>query len=358
MATEATASSENAEGWGPATKVKVRPLAAPYRTEVAEEIKALLEANPRMKAPRLVALLANEDPMAEQYANWTAKTFKADGVDFKLQKVAKDELEKTILQLNKDETCHGVLVYWPVFGLLPTFFGSTKDDYLADTIAFKKDVEGLCHTYRKALYRSTRFLHDDDNFSNVRSDSKCICPCTPLGVVKILEGLEVYDNSQPIGRQLAGKSVTIINRSDIFGRPLAAMLGNDGAQVFSIDIKGVYVVHRVASGLQFRKPAEDGTEGSSQEDHIAHAIRSSSVIVASPPPCAYRLPLEHVQPGTVVINVATPHHNMDREAVMKIPGVRYVPSTGSITVAMLERNLLRLFKQYHMPAYSKGRETE
>lgn len=60
---------------------------------------------------------------------------------------------------------------------------------------------------------------------------KCVLPCTPLAVVKALEHLDVYDHGLPEGNRLRGKKVTVINRSEVVGRPLAAMLANDGAQV-------------------------------------------------------------------------------------------------------------------------------
>jgi len=41
--------------------------------------------------------------------------------------------------------------------------------------------------------------------------------------------------------------------------------------------------------------------------------------------------------------------NVDEEALLQIPGVVYVPQVGKVTVAMLERNLMRLFEQFHHP---------
>merc|ERR1719389_1329107 len=70
---------------------------------------------------------------------------------------------------------------------------------------------------------------------------KCVLPCTPLACVKFLEHLGTYDKDQPIGDRLSGKTVTIINRSEVLGRPLAAMLANDGATVNSIDLDSSYV---------------------------------------------------------------------------------------------------------------------
>lgn len=50
----------------------------------------------------------------------------------------------------------GVMIYYPVFGAFPSFFGGSMDDYLRDTVSTRKDVEGLCHTYRRNLYHNVR----------------------------------------------------------------------------------------------------------------------------------------------------------------------------------------------------------
>lgn len=48
------------------------------------------------------------------------------------------------------------------------------------------------------------------------------------------------------------------------------------------------------------------------------------------------------------MNVSS-YKNVDEEALLKIPGVVYIPMVGKVTVAMLERNLVRLFDQFHHP---------
>jgi methylenetetrahydrofolate dehydrogenase (NAD+) len=74
----------------------------------------------------------------------------------------------------------------------------------------------------------------------------------------------------------------------------------------------------------------------------------SSVVVTGVPTKNYRLPTEWIQPGTTVVNVAS-FKNVDEESLLKIPGVVYVPLVGKVTVAMLERNLVRLYDQFHHP---------
>lgn len=63
----------------------------------------------------------------------------------------------------------------------------------------------------------------------------------------------------------------------------------------------------------------------------------------------YRLPTEWIRPNTTVVNVAS-FKNVDEDALLKIPGVQYVPLVGRVTVAMLERNLLRLYENFHRPS--------
>ena len=66
----------------------------------------------------------------------------------------------------------------------------------------------------------------------------------------------------------------------------------------------------------------------------------------------YKLNSAWVQPGTVVVNVSH-FKNVDEEALMQIPGVKYVPLVGKVTVSMLERNLIRLIMQFQLEESEK-----
>lgn len=280
----------------------------------------------------MVGLLANKDPAAKQYAEWTGKACRADGLRYELRTLDDPiDVEAALIDANNDPRVHGIIVYYPIFGQEESFSGANQDDYLRDTVSFKCDVEGLCHTYRTNLYRNVRYLDYPTN------SQKCLLPCTALSVVKILEKCPgCYDKEKPVGKHLDGKTVTIINRSEIVGRPLAAMLANDGADVYSVDINSIYKF----SGGRLHKCAPDETPES--------CVRKSSIVVTGVPTKAYRLPTEWVQPNTTVVNVAS-FKNVDEEALLKVPGAVYVPLVGKVTVAMLERNLMRLFEQFHHP---------
>lgn len=193
---------------------------------------------PTTDAPLLVGLLANNDPAAKKYAEWTGKACRADGLRYELRKIDDPlDVERALNDANDDPRVHGIIVYYPIFGQEETFSGDSQDDYLRDTVSYKCDVEGLCHKYRTNLYRNVRFVDYPDN------TQKCLLPCTALSVVKILEQCPgCYDKkSKPVGKHMEGQVVTVINRSEIVGRPLAAMLHNDGADVYSVDINSVYL---------------------------------------------------------------------------------------------------------------------
>lgn len=185
----------------------------------------------------MVGLLANKDPAAKQYAEWTGKACRADGLRYELRTLDDAiDVERALIDANEDPRVHGIIVYYPIFGQEESFSGASQDDYLRDTVSHKCDVEGLCHLYRTNLYRNIRFLDYPAN------NEKCLLPCTALSVVKILEACPgCYQNDKPTGRKLEGRIVTVINRSEIVGRPLAAMLANDGAVVYSVDINSIYV---------------------------------------------------------------------------------------------------------------------
>ncbi|GBG32278.1 Methylenetetrahydrofolate dehydrogenase NAD+ [Hondaea fermentalgiana] len=310
-----------------ARKVNATEVAEPFR----QETQRLVQAMPAEVKPLLVGFLASEDVASKRYAEWTGKSCRKDGIEFELRECKPLDLEAKVQEANEDPKVHGIMIYYPCFGAVPSFYGGRMDDHLRDLVAVEKDVEGLCYTYRHNLYHNVRQL---PMISGEPSDKKCLLPCTPLALVKILEYLKVYDEALPLGDRMSGQTVTIINRSEIVGRPLGAMLANDGADVYSVDIDSIYLMRRAKM-----LPTEVTVE---------EACKKSRVIVTGVPSENYKLPSEWVQPGTVVLNVSH-FKNVDEEALLQISGVRYVPLVGKVTVAMLERNLIRLINNFHLP---------
>mmetsp|Transcript_10325 Transcript_10325/g.19817 ORF Transcript_10325/g.19817 Transcript_10325/m.19817 type:complete len:372 (+) Transcript_10325:150-1265(+) len=312
-------------------RVDAAIVAERFRDEIKAQVEDLKAHG--IEAPLLVGMLANKDPAAKKYAEWTGKACRADGLRYELRELDDPiDVERALRDANDDPRVHGIIVYYPIFGQVESFSGASQDDYLRDSVDYKCDVEGLCHLYRTNLYRNIRYLDPPNN------SQKCLLPCTALSTVKILEECPgCYDMTKQVGRRLEGKVVTVINRSEIVGRPLAAMLSNDGATVFSVDINSIY---RFEPGGRLEKCDVGETPES--------CVRKSAIIVTGVPTKEYRLPTGWIQPNSTVVNVAS-FKNVDEEELLKIPGVAYVPMVGKVTVAMLERNLMRLFDQFHHP---------
>ncbi|CAK9088749.1 unnamed protein product [Durusdinium trenchii] len=306
-----------------ARKVLADEVAAPFREEIREAVATMGGVG-----PKLVGFLANTDPAAKKYAEWTGKAMSADNLRFELREVQESNLEEELEKANKEVGVDGIMIYYPVFGQRPSFHGGSHDDYLRDTVSPYKDAEGLNHFYRRALYQNKRYVDSE-------STKKCVLPCTPLAVVKTLEHLQVYDPSLPVGERMTGKTAVVVNRSEVVGRPVAAMLANDGAKVWSVDIDSVYIFMRGKLVL----PAESITTEA--------AVKEADIVILGVPSEKYKMDPSWIKEGAVVINVAT-SKNIDEKALLSTrPGVRYVGQVGKVTVAMLERNLLRLHKNFN-----------
>lgn len=62
-----------------------------------------------------ICFLANEDPAAVSYAQWTERSCLKVGIKFSLRRVDKLDLEESIIQANNDKDVSGIMVYYPVF---------------------------------------------------------------------------------------------------------------------------------------------------------------------------------------------------------------------------------------------------
>lgn len=274
--------------------------------------------------PKLVAFLANADPAAVTYAERTAESCAQVGIKFELRQVTRDQLEDKIIEANEDPAVHGIFVYYPVYG-------GGQDQYLQNVVSSKKDVEGLCHKYLYNMYHNIRFLDEG-------KETKCILPCTPLAVIKVLEHIGVYNKMLPYGNRLHGRVITVINRSEVVGRPLAALLANDGAKVYSVDIHSVQEFHR-GTGLKHLKHEVFDTNFKLED-----VLPLSDVVVCGVPSPNFKVKTELLKDGVVAINVSS-SNNFNTDV-----GTRasfYAKAIGKITIAMLQRNIVRLYKYYY-----------
>ena len=162
----------------------------------------------------------------------------------------------------------------------------------------------------------------------------------------------------PYGDRLSGHTITVINRSEVVGRPLAALLANDGASVYSVDITGVQQFTRGEGLRKRRHEAEDKPDWTMDD-----CLPLSDVIISGVPSKDFKVPLDSLKDGVVCINFSSekvllssfrhPFYNRTRlthpaAAQNFSPEVKerasiYVPTIGKVTIVILLRNLLVRF---------------
>ncbi|KAF3909082.1 hypothetical protein ABW21_db0203674 [Orbilia brochopaga] len=176
------------------------------------------------------------------------------------------------------------------------------------------------------MYQNIRFLDESKT-------QKSILPCTPLAIIKILEYIGVYNSILPYGNRLFGRTITVVNRSEIVGRPLAALLANDGASVYSVDIDGVQHYTR-GEGIRMHRHHSVDTALK-----VEDVVPKSDVVITGVPAKGYKFPVELLKDGAVCINFSS-EKNFDPS--VKEKASIYVPAVGKVTIAILLRNLIRL----------------
>jgi methylenetetrahydrofolate dehydrogenase (NAD+) len=255
------------------------------------------------------------------------------GFQYTRRDVDKEEIEEAILAANADDDVDGIIVYYPIFN-------TRQDQYLQQIVDVSKDVEGLSHRYVFNMYQNIRFL-DEKLSADGKSEGgtqKSILPCTPLAIVKILEYLRVYNTILPYGDRLHGHTICVVNRSEVVGRPLAALLANDGACVYSVDITGVQKFTR-GEGLKKRRHEVEDLEGWTIKD----AAPLCDVVITGVPGSSYKFDTSLLRGGAVCINFSS-EKNFGPE--VKDKASIYVPSIGKVTIVVLLRNLLVSFLSY------------
>ena len=176
---------------------------------LAQEIKGKIAERVRgaKTKPSVAAILIGGSDASKKYVELKGKDCAEVGMDFQAHdlpaETTKEELFELIDKLNADSSLHGMIVQLPIPDHLD------KGEVVAH-VDPAKDIDGL-HPYN--VGRLWLGMYDFD---------KSLLPCTPKGVIRILD---------KYGVDPKGAEVTIINRSDIVGKPLAKLLMDRHATV-------------------------------------------------------------------------------------------------------------------------------
>ena len=171
-----------------------------FRAEFKLRVDRLIEHGTR---PGLAVVIVGSDPASQVYVRNKARACESIGIYSEVHAlspdVSQDELTAFVESLNENPAIHGILVQLP----LPK---RIDDRAVIESISPDKDVDGFHYANMGAL------VIDESRFP----------PCTPYGVMKMLE----YE-----GIAVEGQHVVIVGRSNIVGKPQAMLMLKAGATV-------------------------------------------------------------------------------------------------------------------------------
>ena len=269
---------------------------------IAQKIKDEVKAEIELLGikPCLAVVIVGDDPASKTYVRNKEKVCEEVGIESKTIRLpeyaTQSDLEVIVHQLNRHSRVHGILVQLP----LPKHLNEQK---VIDLIAPHKDVDGLTITNQGLLALG-------------RLD-EAIIPCTPAGVLRIFDEIE-YD--------LEGKEVTIVGRSNLFGKPMAQLCLSRNATVRMCHSKTAHVSYHMSESdvaiVAIGKPKMfDSTD-----------FRSTDIVID--------VGINRDENGKLCGDVDTQDVLEEKELIQITPVPRGV---GVLTTAILAKNVLKCF---------------
>jgi methylenetetrahydrofolate dehydrogenase (NADP+) / methenyltetrahydrofolate cyclohydrolase len=273
-----------------ATLIDGRAIAQQVRAEVREDVAAWVGAG--NSRPGLATVLVGDAPASAVYVSGKQKACAEVGIEGFNHRLAADtsqeEVEQLLADLGADDRVSGILLQLPTPDRI-------DGPYLTTLIDPRKDVDGLTPVSTGLLAKGLAGLR----------------PCTPAGVIELLRRHQV---------ELVGAEAVVVGRSDLVGKPVAALLLAEHATVT--------ICH------------------SRTRDLGAVCRRADVLIAAVGRP--KMVPGDWIKPGATVIDVGinrTDHGlvgDVDFDSAAEVAGlITPVPGgVGPMTIAMLLRNTL------------------
>lgn len=265
-------------------------LAQRIREEVAQQVQTLRTQGLQ---PGLTVVLVGDDPASHVYVRNKALACEAAGFKSEVLRLDADTSQADLLavieRLNQDDSVHGILVQLP----LPAHLDQHK---VIETIAADKDVDGF-HISNAGLLMTGQPLFR---------------PCTPYGVMKMLESEHVT---------LRGAEAVIVGASNIVGKPMAMLLLAAGATVTLCNSK-----------------TRDLAAQTRRADILVVATGRAGIVTG-----------DMIKPGAIVIDVGINRGadgklcgDVDFDSALSVAGaITPVPGgVGPMTIAMLLVNTL------------------
>ncbi|HMQ11453.1 MAG TPA: bifunctional methylenetetrahydrofolate dehydrogenase/methenyltetrahydrofolate cyclohydrolase FolD [Oligoflexia bacterium] len=274
-----------------------KKLSQKLKDKLAIDVSQFIENYGR--APGLATILVGQDPASAVYIkNKRLACEKTGIISFHKEfdaGINEESLSQYIQELNQNPTVDGILLQLP----LPEGLDAEK---LLNTIDPDKDVDGF-HPF---------------NLGKLLKGEAAFVPCTPLGILKLLEEYDINP---------AGKHCVILGRSNIVGKPMAMLLLQKNATVTVCHSRTENIEHHVQ-----------------QADIVIAAVGKAKLVKAS-----------WIKPGAIIIDVGINRESggalcgdVDYEQVEnKASWITPVPGgVGPLTIAMLLQNTLLAATQH------------
>lgn len=272
-----------------AQRIDGKAIAAKVREEVAQE--ALRFAEQYGRKPGLHVILVGDDPASAVYVRNKEKAAEDANIAGAVFRMPSDSSEAEVLaqvrDLNANPNVDGILVQFPV----PE---QVSQERVLETIDPQKDVDGLHAVSVGSLW----------------SGLPGLVSCTPAGCIRLLK---------EAGVPLSGKRAVVVGRSNLVGKPIAALLLNEHATVTLVHSRTVDLPSRCR-----------------EADIVIAAVGRPKMVKA-----------DWIKPGAAVIDVGINRDengnlcgDVDYEAVEPVAGwITPVPGgVGPMTIAMLLKN--------------------
>ena len=248
--------------------------------------------------PGLAIVQVGEHPASQIYIEKKQAACQKLGIknfDYPLPRTTSEaELIQLIDTLNNDKSVHGILIQLP----LPK---GVSPNNVIEAVSPKKDVDGF----------------HPQNLGHLFSGRPTIVPCTPAGILELIRST---------GIQITGKTAVVLGRSNIVGKPIAALLQQENATVT--------VCH-------------------SKTKNVPDIVKTADIVVAAIGKVKF-VKGSWIKKGAVVIDVGISRSNdgkvvgdVDFEGASKVAGfITPVPGgVGPMTIATLMKSVINIAKE-------------
>jgi methylenetetrahydrofolate dehydrogenase (NADP+)/methenyltetrahydrofolate cyclohydrolase len=268
-----------------------RALSLKIKNKAKEDIKILREKG---VTPGLAVVIIGDDPASHTYVRMKEKACEEVGIYSILHKmpsdISQDKIIETIEMMNKNPNIDGILIQLP----LPPHIDTTK---ILQTVIAQKDVDGF-HPF---------------NVGKLSLKLDTFTPCTPLGVMKLLNEYNIDPK---------GLDTCIVGASDIVGKPMMNLLLNANA---TVDICHIYTKNL----KEHTKRADLLIVGVGKPDLITEDMVKEGAIVID-------IGINRLESGKLVGDISYDSVAPKCSFITPVPG-----GVGPMTIAMLLENTIK-----------------